>query len=141
MRRPCGVLVIVLILVLAGGLLVTASVKVREAANRMKGLNNLKQTAMALHHYHDVNSKFPPAGMPNPDLSPESRLSWLIGIAPFYESNSLYVRMDWKQGWDAEENRYLALTVFPYLQFPGYAVPPPVNTLAPTHYVCIACLD
>jgi hypothetical protein len=37
-----------------------AAQKVREAASRTKGLNQMKQFALAAHHYHDVYLSLPP---------------------------------------------------------------------------------
>src|SRR5688500_8928652 len=60
----------------------------RGAALRMTSQNNLKQIALGLHSYHDVNGYFP-VGVVGPD-GKTLGLSWRVLILPYVEQENLY---------------------------------------------------
>ena len=59
MRRWITLLVLVLVLVVAGGLLIPAVARVRDTANRLQGARNLQQIGLAIANYYDANGRFP----------------------------------------------------------------------------------
>ena len=93
-------LVVIAIIAILMALLLPAVQKVREAANKMKCANNLKQLGIGLHSYHHDHGQLPPGGRMRNSPPPESDAgalhrvndqgSWLIRILPYMEQSQLY---------------------------------------------------
>jgi len=117
MRRRSGFTLIELLVVIAIigvliGLLLPAVQKVREAANRMKCANNLKQIGIGLHAYHDSYQSFPPAYMyPGSGTSknlppvPGYMLPWGVYLLPYMEQDNLYRTFDLKKPFNDPVNQ------------------------------------
>src|SRR5262249_23325888 len=94
-------LVVIAIIAILIGLLLPAVQKVREAVNRMKCANNLKQIALAAHHYHDNQGHFPTA-LHLPVYvgdRPTGGTTLWAELLPYFEQDNLYKR------WDFDDNR------------------------------------
>ena len=118
-------LVVIAIIAVLIGLLLPAVQKVREAANKTKCTNNLKQIALALHSYHDAQGKLPPGGSTFPTATgtpsaTDSGLSYLVYILPQMEQSGLYAQFDLTKRWnDAPTNNRATIVKVPYHYCPS----------------------
>lgn len=137
MRISVSSLIVALLVCISGLLLLTSVQKLRLTAQRMRCVNNLRQTGLALQNYAETHERFPQTGIAAPGLAPEKRLSWLLEIIPFMESTDLHSRLNLNDGWDAEQSRHAGLYTPYFWQCPSFAYGRPTSTLSPSHYVGI----
>jgi prepilin-type N-terminal cleavage/methylation domain-containing protein/prepilin-type processing-associated H-X9-DG protein len=125
-------LVVIAIIAVLIGLTLAAVQRARDAANRTKCLNNLRQIGLALHHYHDSNAMLPPGLTYRNGADPFPFMSWNTRLLPFLEQENL-----WRQAQQAfaQDPRFLHNP--PHIGLatvmPAYACPADPNTLEARH--------
>ncbi len=108
------VLVLLAILVIGIGLLLPATRRIPEAADRSRCTNNLKQIMIGMHNYADTGRPLPPRPTSSPadrpdsgafptgcfgqGSRPEDRLSWMVAILPYVEQGELFRQFDGEKG-------------------------------------------
>ncbi len=97
-------LVVIAVIGILIALLLPAVQSGREAARRLQCRNNLKQLALGINNYENVNKKYPPAGlcgdrtkdyMEGPFYPRGGQMiSWVVLILPFIDEGPLYRQFD-----------------------------------------------
>ena len=89
-------LVVIAIIAILIGLLLPAVQKIREAANRLKCSNNLKQVSLAAHNFESANGKFPEGAWATGIAYGNSDLTRLL---PYIEQDNIAKEYDYSQPW------------------------------------------
>ena len=94
-------LVVIAIIAILIGLLLPAVQKIREAANRTKCANNMKQLGLALHNFHDTHQAFPASGwtQAGPGNPAGKFVGWRPLTLPFIEQENLQRIYDFNNNW------------------------------------------
>src|SRR5262249_10885442 len=120
-------LVVIAIIGILIGLLLPAVQKVREAANRIRCGNNLKQIGLACHNYHSSHEALPP-GYRATAVIPGTSPGWAWGayLLPYMEQDAVYRAIVFSQ--PVEGNAVIQTVIKSYLcpSDPTPATPFPV---------------
>jgi prepilin-type N-terminal cleavage/methylation domain-containing protein/prepilin-type processing-associated H-X9-DG protein len=122
-------LVVIAIIAMLIGLLLPAVQKVREAGNRMKCQNHLKQFTLACHSYHDAYLRFPIGSQGRNSKDPDwaypsghnskPRTPFIARLMPFIEQAAFAAKYDLNINFNSPPNTLVITTRFPMFDCPS----------------------
>src|SRR5262245_20722137 len=134
-------LVVIAIIAILIALLLPAIQKVREAANKTRCMNNLKQIGLACYHFENDRGFFPPGGVrtvvgPCPKLGIPNgmRHGWCIFVLPYIEQSAVYSLYRFDRNWNAAENQAAIKSVIATFVCPSNPESPIANNQANSDY-------
>ena len=125
-------LVVIAIIGTLVSLLLPAVQSAREAARRVHCTNNLKQTGVALHNYHEARRQLPEGWLCNPDSSDAHHAEegvgwgWASRILPYVEETAISKSIDIKTPIASASSTVLGAVI------PGFLCPSDVGSGRPT---------
>jgi prepilin-type processing-associated H-X9-DG protein len=148
-KRIITVTLLGLVLALVGFVFLAFINRQRILSANLQCKDNLKGIGVELDWYCQSTNRFISATVPNPDLPPERRLSWLFEL--YYSYGQASMNLDRKKAWDAPENsdpkalfmgssKEHPIATLPQFRCPSDSGPGMRGTIGITNYVGIAGL-
>jgi prepilin-type N-terminal cleavage/methylation domain-containing protein/prepilin-type processing-associated H-X9-DG protein len=97
-------LVVIAVIGVLIGLLLPAVQKVREAANRLRCQNNLKQMGLALHNYHGDYNCFPPGMVSSSIDVADASATGFTFLLPYIEQDNVQRAYHFDNAWSINNN-------------------------------------